>query len=53
MAQSNIAANESTAINPATGEVLTRYPHQAPDEVQSLLDQSVAATSTRCASARR
>ncbi|NIJ17910.1 NAD-dependent succinate-semialdehyde dehydrogenase [Sphingobium vermicomposti] len=43
MAQSKIAPNESAAINPTTGEVLTRYPHQTPDEVQSLLDQSVAA----------
>ena len=43
MAQSKVAPNESAAINPATGEVLTRYPHQTADEVQILLDQSIAA----------
>lgn len=43
MARSKVAPNESAAINPTTGEVLTRYPHQTHDQVQSLLDQSVAA----------
>ena len=43
MARSKVSPNESAAINPTTGEVFTRYPHQNQDQVQSLLDKSIAA----------